>query len=282
MVTKITIGFLILVLIVGGFWLFYYQQGANRPITIEGTATIMMSTMRSPYTLDIVYVATPRKHKLSVSTATKEKYDLILKLNKKIFQMIDHKEGAYAEVEFKYVEKDKVEEPKKFNADQYDMLEETVDAQYIGTGQNRYFCRKIQIKNIPGTFEIWLTRDTKMGRAYIGTLNRLLRIEVVNAPMPAAALNAKRPQLSSKDIRYFPIPFKADISVPVPGLGNYRLQWEAKKVSRGRVKTSAFELPSGYKKVSFEQMGQLMQQKIQGSFPTPQSRTRIDRRRSPN
>ncbi len=263
----------ILLVVLGVFWFFFYEEGANRPICIEGTATVLVpGMMRSPTPLEIRMNATTTKFKFSTSIG-KGEYDLILRLDKKVLIVVHHKGKSYAEAEFKYIEESKVASPRKIESDWDEIFDVTVDARYIGKEPYRCFCRKLRLKNAPGgkggKVELWLTRDAQISRSYVGALNKMLRIEVVNAPMGAFGADKKRPQVDWGDMEYFPIPLKADIFFPVPGMGNFKLKWEVTKFSREGIDEKAFEPPAGYKKIPLDEMGTAIQRDMQRSAATP-------------
>ena len=272
MFDKLTIVGLILIIGLGAFWLFYYEQGANQPITIEATVTASGTGM--PMAMNgakLNLYATPKKLKINIE-ADNEKIDLILRLDKEIMFIIDHSKRTYAEVEFKYVDKNNVESPTDSSFKWEDKFDIKVDASYVGEGADKIFCRKFSLKNAPGNVDIWLTRDIKIGRSYIKAVNKLLRIEPVNMPNMPAGGGGKRPQIRYQNMEYFPL--KLDISVSERGQ-SVNMKLEAKKVSRKSIAKSEFEVPSGFSKVGIMDMQkQFMQQAQQQMQRRPQSRRR--------
>ena len=272
MFNKITIVGVILIVGLGAFWFFYYEQGANQPIAIE--ATITASGTGIPMAVngaELNLYATPKKLKINLEV-DKEKVDFILRLDKDIMFIIDHSKRKYAEIEFKYVDKDKVKSPSDASFKWEDKFDIKVDAKYIGEGSDKIFCRKFSLKNNPAKVDIWLTRDIKIGRSYIKAVNKLLKIDPVNKQNKSIGGGGKRPQIGSQNMEYFPV--KLDVSMSERGQ-SINVKLEAKKVSRKSIPKSEFEVPSGFSKVEFEDLLQQMAQQAQKQMQTrPQPRRR--------
>jgi Domain of unknown function (DUF4412) len=266
MLNKITIGVVVLVVAVGAFWFFYYEQGANKPITIEGTLTASGTGMpMAVNAAEVNLYATPKKLKINAEI-NKEKVDLILRLDKEIILIIDHSSRKYAEIEFKYVDKDKVKSPGDSTFKWEDLFDIKVDTGYVGEESDKIFCRKLSLKNAPGKYEMWLTRDIRIGRSYIKAVNKLLKIDPVNMPNMSTGGGGKRPQIRYQNMEYFPIPLKLDVSM---SQGQYRvnMKWEAKKVSRKSIAKSEFEVPSGFTKVGIMDLQKQFMQQAQQQMP---------------
>lgn len=260
MFNKITIGIVVLVIAVGAFWFFYYEEGANKPIAIEGTLTVSGSGVpMAVKDARVSMYATPKKLKINAEI-NNEKVDFILRLDKEIMLIIDHSSRKYSEIEFKYVGKDKVKSPDDSSFKWEDLFDIKVDSGYVGDESDKVFCRKLSLKNAPGKYEIWLTRDIKIGRSYIKAVNKLLKIDPINIPNMPKGGGGKRPQIRYQNMEYCPIPLKIDVAM---AQGQYRInmKWEAKKISRKSISKNEFEVPSDFTKIGIKDMQkQFMQQ----------------------
>lgn len=273
MFNKITIGVVVLVVAVVAFWFYYYEEGANKPITIEGVLTASGTGM--PIAVNDAKVsmyATPKKLKINAEI-NKEKVDFILRLDKEIMLIIDHSSRKYSEIEFKYVAKDKVKSPDDSSFRWEDLFDIKVDAGYVGDESDKVFCRKLSLKNVPGKFDIWLTRDIKIGRSYIKAVNKLLKIDPINMPNMPAGGGGKRPQLRYKNMDYCPIPLKLDLAVK-QGRQNVKVKLEAKKISRKSIAKSEFEVPSDFTKIGIQDMQKQFMQQAQKQKPAGARRRR--------
>ena len=194
--------------------------------------------------------ANPSKLKFNLRVATGEEFDVILRLDEKKMYLVNGEEKTYTEIEFDYVGKEKTEKPKDIDFNLEKGLDFTVDSLYVGEGAEKFFCRKFSRKEGRDKVELWFTGDTKIGRSYVGSMNKLARIKLVTKiPLFGDAMTIKtesRPQYRYKDLDYFPIPLKADI---VSTMMKARIEWEAKKVSRASIKKEEFEVPAGYKEI---------------------------------
>jgi len=109
---------------------------------------------------------------------------------------------------------------------------------------------------------VWFTPDTRLGRRYFSTINKLARVNAVGrggkgpissilgAPVPGMPkTSGKRPQVKYVNLDFFPIPMKADLSV-----GPMRIKLDVKRLSRKKIPKDVFEVPSDYKKVSADEL----------------------------
>jgi len=259
MFDKITVGVVLLLIAFGAFWFFYYEGGANRPITIEGTVTVKVAGQATFDSAGKVGVyATPKKLAIDLSEGDMD-LDLILRLDKKLVYIVNHAKRSYAEMEFKYVDKGKIESAKESKFKWEDLFETKVDGKYIGEDPEKYYCRKLVMKNFPGKYEMWLSRDLRIGRSYVNGLNKVLRIDPVNMPDIPAGGGGNRPQIRYRNMEYFPLPLKMDLAM-VQGPQRISFKWEATRVSRKSINNSEFEVPSGFSKIGLQDMQQQIMQ----------------------
>jgi len=266
---KLTLLVLVLAIALGAYWFWWSDQGANDPITVEGKLSIsgvpglpglasVLPTQGSG-NVDFTLQAVPNKLKFS-GTAQGEKVSFIVRLDKREMHILNHKRKVYASQEFDFVDMSETEQDEKSGETWFEALTRTADWAYIGTGDGKRFCNKQAptelSKGNPGRAELWFTPDTRLGRRYFSTLNRLFRIQPVGnskqwgmfnlGAMQSlfngnTAQNEKRPQLKYVNLDFFPVPMKADVA-----FGPMRFKLDVKNLSREKIPKDTFEIPSDY------------------------------------
>jgi len=282
---KVTLAVLVLAIALAVYWFWWSDQGANNPIAVEGTLSVSgipaMPGMQGSQKIDFTLQAVPNKIRIAGSVQGKE-VSAIINLSKRELYVLNESKKTYAQEEFDLVDMAKTKPPEKHETWEKN-LKRTADWDYIGAGEGRWFCNKQTFtglptgqadltKSIPGMNipagpqmdalkksvkgEMWFTPDTRLGRRYFSTLNKLFRVKPVgrggSSPLSNIAKSSeKRPQLKYVNLDYFPIPMKL-----VAGLGPMRIEMNVKNISRKKLPKDVFEAPSNYKKVSMEQVMQ--------------------------
>ena len=279
---KLTLGILLAAIALGVYWFWWSDQGANAPITIEGTISVtglpMMPGMQGPLKGDFTLQATPAKRKFSIEILG-DKYTDIICPGKKLWHVVNERKKVYAQPEFNLVDSSKTE-LHELEGTWFDGLRRTADWEYIGTGEGKRFCNKQTFTGIPKwateaikaagasssdlaqvealakglKWELWFTPEARVGRRYFSLLNKVARMEMVGRGETASMFDmsnlfkGKRPQVRYANLDYFPIPMKL-----VASYGPRRVEMNVEKLSREKIPKETFELPSGFRKVDIKQ-----------------------------
>jgi len=275
---KVTLAVLVLAVALGVYWFWWSDQGANDPITIDGSLSISglsglpgmsgMPRSQGPIKVDFTLQAVPNKVRIS-GTIEGQKGSAIFRLDKRELYLLDDKKNTYTSVEFDFVD---VSETELYEAEETwpKELKRTPDWDYIGTGDDSRFCNKQtvadlskdlakQAKDIPllplilalskqAKVELWFTPETRLGKRYFSMINKLARIRPMGKTEQLGmfdfnkALQEKRGQLKYVNLDFFPIPMKANLS-----FGPARFNLELSSLSRKKIPKDTFEIPSGYK-----------------------------------
>ena len=276
---KVTLAVLVAAIALGVYWFWWYDQGANKPITVEGTISVagmaVGQGMAGSQKMDFTLQAVPGKLRVS-GTVQGERVSAIMDLSKRTLCLRNESKKKYAIEEFEFVDMAETKAPEEMEGSWPEEFERTADWEYIGTGDGKWFCNKQTAKTLPGELsggggapgvnvpglqqmaamfktvsaEMWFTPDTRLGKRYFSMLNKLSRIRV---PGQKAADKEKRPQIKYVNLSYFPLPMKAVLS-----FGPARLEMDVKRLSRERIPKDVFEIktPSGYEKVGMENVAQ--------------------------
>jgi hypothetical protein len=235
----------------GGYWLGYYQEGANKDITIEMDAKLV--PQGSPVQLEFTALyASSNKLALDmgirgrgVNTGGRIIFDVA---GKKVIQTLDN-EKIYAEAPFELVDKSECEPASAL------LLLESKDVQRLPDSKTiaGYRCHAFgSSEDARNKSKAWYTYELPLGRTHVALLNKLLRMKGEGGSvLGGGASSGKRPQVSHFD--YFPIPLSAQ------GHSNAgQLTIEVKSITREKIAKSVFEVPSGYKKVGWPEMQKRM------------------------
>jgi len=279
---KVTLALLVLAIALGVYWFWWSDQGANNPITVEGTfsmtglsgLTQMMGLpdmsgtpgMQGPVNGDFTLQAVPNKVRVARNMQGK-RLSAIIRLDKRELYILDEKKKVYASEEFDFVDMSETERQEAEDTWAKE-LKRTADWDYIGTGEEKWFCNKQTPTNLPKgqpvKVEVWFTPDTRLGRRYFSTLNKLARVRLVGAAKQWEMFNIgnlqkmvdlqkekgeKRSQWKYVNLDFFPIPMKADLS-----FGPMRLKMDVKNLSREKISKEVFEIPSNYNKVNINEI----------------------------
>jgi hypothetical protein len=268
---KVTLGVLVLAIAAGVYWFWWSDQGANSPITVEGTFSISgmpampgVSALQGTIKGNVTLQAVPNKLRLTQEfQGLPLKGSVIVRLDKRVVYVIDENKKTYESRDFDLVEMSQTELHEGKETWPSEFLR-AADWEYIGRDEGKRFCNKQTglpkelvdaAKGAPGgtgsilpgmegiaknaKAEFWFTPDTRLGRRYFAALNKLTRIRLAGTK---ADEKQKRPQFKYGNLDFFPIPMRAVISA-----GGMRMELEVKNLSRGRIAKDVFEIPSGYK-----------------------------------
>jgi len=272
MFTKIIIGLVILLLAFGAYSFYFSQGGGNRPITIEGTLQgkdpLTGKSVIQDYRINI----TPSKVSFNSKTPEKVNFSLILRFDKKKIYLVNNDKKKYSVLEFKYIGKDKVKDWEETDLTWWKSFDATIDGANIGTDSEKFFCKKFTLKKAPLNVNVWFTRQTKFGRAYIRALNNLARVEIINAPEKFKNIfDFGDRKFRGKDLEFFPIPLKADMRISMPGMKTGAI-WEAKIISRDKIEKDVFEVPETYEEIDVSEMVQELDSITPSMMGQPQHR----------
>ncbi len=265
---KITLAVFVAALGFGVYWFWWSDQGANGPITVEGTLSITgmpaLPGVQAPGKVDFTLQAMPNKLRID-GIVQKQRYCAIIRLDKREMYVLDGGKKTYSTEEFDFVDMDQTKPPEKWEQTWPGELKRTAEWDFIGIGDGKRFCNKQTMTGLPKEVmdatkaapgggmpglplaemvkafksELWFTAETRLGRRYFGTLNKLARIREVGK---GAKQDEKKPQFKYVNLDFFPIPMKAVVSA-----GPLRIEMDVKSFSRKRIPKDVFEVPSDYK-----------------------------------
>lgn len=280
---KVTLVVLVAAIALGVYWFWWSDQGANSPITAEGTVSVsglsglpgmpQLPGMQGPMKANFTVQAVPGKIRLASSFLGKQS-SVVANFGKSKVYVLNESKKTYAMEEFTLVDMEKTEAVKKSELTWPRELKRTADWEYLGSGEKQWFCNKQTPSTAAGSsqaeisplggqakIELWFTPETRLGRRYFGTLNKILRIEAIGgrkipglsgmmAVVPGAPKIAeKRPQFKYVNLDFFPIPMKAILS-----MAPMHVEMNVDRLSRKKIPKDVFEIPSGYKKVSLQEV----------------------------
>jgi len=225
----------------GGFWLVYYQEGANRDITIEFEGKGRVPGI--PFSLDsgAVYITSTR-FALVGKGPGQDTGKVIIDMKEKKFWMVIDKSRVVVTMALELVDTSECE-PAKFAVGAGEDSERLPDSKAIAG----FRCHAFKSEKGRETTVAWYTYELPPGRDHVSLINKVARIKLADMPSGAGLVGGsgeKRPQVSS--FEYFPIPL---LLAARTRQGNVRL--EAKSIKYGTVDDDVFKTPSGYKEVDF-------------------------------
>lgn len=274
---KVTLAVLVVAIALGVYWFWWSDQGANNPITVEGTLSgpgvAMIAGMQGAQKVDFSLQAVPGKIRVG-RRLQGTRVSAIINLSKREFYVLNESEKTYAQEEFDLVDMSQTKPPEKSELAWPKELKRTPEWDYIGSGEGKRFCNKQTFTGLPSELmdaakaapgagaalpqmnalasavkgEMWFTPETRLGRRYFSTLNKLLRWRQVGSGMKESQ---KRPQVKYVNLDYFPLPMKA-----VTSFGPMRIEMNVKNLSRKKIPKDVFQVPSGYTKVSMKEVMQ--------------------------
>ncbi len=249
------------VILFAGFWFGYHEEGANSGITLEGNGRLITRGQNAAQ-LDFstIYIA---KGKIAVKCDWKGRGApgpgrMVIDIsNKKILFVFDKTKEA-ASLEFDFVGADECKDSAPILVGDLYGRTRLPDGRTIAERR----CRGFGTGDRQVKLDMWFASDLRLGRDLRGTINKMLRIKPkgeLGTQLDAAEI--KRPQASSFD--YFPIPLVAKVSS-----SGASFALKIKSVKRGKIDSSVFQVPDGYKEVPPEQLdllfGGLIRQFTQG------------------
>jgi len=267
---KTTLAVLVLAIALGVYWFWWSDQGANNPIAVEGTFSVTgvqgMPGMQGPMKGNFTIHATPRKIRFTTS-GQGEGSSALVRLDQRKAYALNEKKKIYYLEKFDFVDLSQTKTSEKAERTWPGELKRSADWDNIGAADAKRFCNKQRLTGLPGEVKeiihiletgapaltqmeavlknspwvLWFTPETRFGRRYFGTLNKLLRIRNIKG----AKARRKRPQFKYASLDFFPFPMKAVISLPP-----IRIEMEVKKLSRKRIPGEVFDIPSDYRQVS--------------------------------
>jgi len=221
----------------GGFWFGYYEEGANRDITIE--MDLKMASRGAPFRMsfDKLYAS---GNKLAVDFDFKSRQfnshgRMIFDMAKKKRIMMFDAVKAYDETSFDLVDKSECEPAETMFLMGEEDLERLAGSKTIAG----YRCHAFTAKE--GGREVgkgWFTYQIRLGRSHVALVNKLIRMESDEPSFFGGDSSEKeRKQYSGFD--YFPLPLSA--RMPMDG---GQIAIEVKSISRDKIDKSVFEVPS--------------------------------------
>ncbi len=263
---RISAAVLVLAIAAGIYWFWWSDQGANSPITLKGTISYAgvpgtSGSVKSTFTLQAV----PDKLR-STQQIGGERGSTIVDLKKKKVYILDDSNKTYYEEKFELVGTSQMERLDKWENTWFSGFKRTADWEYMGNGDGKRFCNRQTLEKLPTELtgarkaasganaagaalmqamsksvkgELWFTADTRLGRRYFSTLNKVIRMRPSST---AHRDTTRRPQFRYANLDFFPIPMKATVS-----FGGMRMQMEVDKLSRGKIPKDAFEVPKDYR-----------------------------------
>jgi hypothetical protein len=269
----------------GGYWFYWEDGGGNAPITIEyelnAAANLRMGMPSFNVKGDLGLCAMPDRLKISVDMKGQNmgplNMEILLLLDKKTAYTILPDDEIYSSETFDFVPMSETEKASNGDFDWHEFFNVEVDGKWMGEEDELYYARKHTLKETPQELgglklEIWFTDGTKLGRRYIKGLNKLLRIDSPDGsegmPLAFGTEDMKRPQLTPKDLPYFPIPLKIVVAFNDSRIGRLTFEAEAKKFSRKKCPKGTFQVPSDYDEVEPQELQRKLMEKFSGAAPT--------------
>jgi hypothetical protein len=231
----------------GGYWLGYYQEGANKDITIEMDAKLVPQGASVQIEIYALY-ASGNKLALDmgvrgrgVNTKGRVIYDIA---KKEEIRLLDA-DKVYSTTPFELVDKSECEPAKAILLLEDEDVTRLPDSKTIAG----YRCHAFgSAENARETGKAWYTYEIGLGRSQIALVNKLLRMKENDGFLFGGGTSGKkRTQISHFD--YFPIPLSAHVRAQ-----GVQLTIDVKSIARDKIAKSVFEVPSGYNKVSSQEM----------------------------
>lgn len=271
---KVTLAILVLAIAAGVYWFWWSDQGANKPITVEGTVTVSgmpslpgMPSSSGPLKADFSLQTVPNKVRFSARiegvTVTQ-----VLRLDKREIYYIDEKNKKYAVEEFEFADMHQTELHEKGEDTWPPEFTRTADWEYVPKEEDGWFCNKQTLTGLPkeitdaaklseaaGMFEAmfknvkieaWFTPETRVGKRHFNTLNKLTRVREIGSKVKQ---EEKLPQFEYMNLAFFPIPLRANVS-----LGQTKIELEVRNLSRNKIAKDVFEVPADFTKVSKQEI----------------------------
>ena len=238
---KVVIVLWIAAIAFGAFWFVYYQEGANRDITIEMKAEGALVASGKVYiTKDILARVDEQKGRKTAS--------IIFDLKEKKLTFLDHERKLYASTSVRLVDKSKCEQARIGTPVADKNVERLPDSKTIGG----YRCHAFKVNAPSGKLILWYSYELPLGRDKLVLFNKISRIESRGIAASLAAVfagNTGEEHLQYSTMEYFPVPLGIDF-----GTRGGSARVEATKITWGKIDPSELEVPEGYKKEPFERL----------------------------
>jgi hypothetical protein len=231
----------------GGFWFGYYQEGANRDITVEVDGAVAPQGV--PVQIEL------RKLYASGNNAAME---LAIKAGGRrvegrvIYDMANNEEivvcdaiKAYAKTSFDLVDKSECKRATSTPMADDEDAKRLPDSRTIAGYRCHAFAGLEEGREIG---KAWYTYEIRLGRTHIALVNKLLRIDADSGFFIGHRTSKEKPeQVSGFD--YFPVPLAARGRA-----GDGRMSLDVKSVSRDKIDKDVFEVPGSYDKMELEEL----------------------------
>jgi hypothetical protein len=238
---KVVLILWIAAILFGGFWFGYYQEGANKDITLEFKAD-EASPGRAPVTVTGQICSTGSK----VAAVVKGKAGaqslsgkVIIDMSaKEIVACLDD-ERIFTKIPIELVDKDKCKSPTSKLFGENGSWKRHAETKIVQGLRCHAFTSDGSSKELT-----YFTYELPLGRDQISLVNKILRIEfkdkdLEKMPGPGSLGKKERPQFGSLD--YFPVPLYSDENTP-----QSRSRYEVTAIKRGAIDAKVFEVPDGY------------------------------------
>jgi hypothetical protein len=246
---KIILGVWVVVILFAGFWFGYYQEGANRDLTLETEGTFSVS---APISMNIeinrVYVTS---NKLAFDFDWKGRFGKCRQIidfskNESYLVLLDRKQ--YAPSKFTLVPASQCEPAKRISWTQDEALERLPHA---ATFAKHYRCHAFKPADSGSkSVKLWFTYEIRLGRDHVSLINKLMRMkgeEGVSFGGLSTIGGGDKTRKQVASFEYFPIPLRVEgVTGPVS------LSFEVKSISRDKIDRSVFVPPSDCKEISQE------------------------------
>jgi hypothetical protein len=248
---KIILAVWIAVILFAGFWFGYYQEGANRDITLETEGTFSASAPVSMnFQINRVYIT---GSKLAFDFDWKGRTGKCRQIidfskNESYFLLLDRKQ--YTRSKFTLVPASECEPAKAISWTQDEDLERLP---HTATFAEHYRCHAYKPAGSGSkSVKLWFTYEIRLGRDHVSLVNKLMRMKAEQG-MSFGGLSemggagTTRKQVAS--FEYFPIPLCVEgVTGPV------NLSFKVKSISRDTIDRTVFAPPDDYKEIPAEQL----------------------------
>ncbi len=235
----------------GAFWFVYYQEGANRDITIEMKAEGALVASGKVYiTKDILARVDERKGRKTAS--------LIIDLKEKKVTFLDHARKQYASTSVELIDKSKCTQADTGTP----AADKNVKRLPNGKTIAGYRCHAFEAKAPFGKLVLWYSYELPLGREKLALFNKISRIKnrgMVASLAGGLAGSPGEEHMQYSSMEYFPLPLGVD-----SGSGRDLPRVEATRISWGKIDASEFEVPDGYTEESFERLIAQQSRKLGG------------------
>jgi len=235
----------------GGFWFGYYQEGANRDITIEMDAKTSVRGAPFRIEFDKLYAS---GGKLALDFGLKSRqfnsrgriiFDTVKKKRILMFDAVK----AYEETSFDLVDKSECEPAET----RFLVTEEGTERLAGSKGIAGYRCHAFTAKE--GGREVlkgWFTYQLRLGRSHVALINKLMRMKS-DEPSFFVGEPSENERKHYSGFDYFPLP----LSARMPTAGG-QMTIEVKSISRDKIDKDVFDAPSDYDKVGSDELQELL------------------------